>query len=80
MQSLLTHRCGERGSRETSTEIKVQLPMGLLGSGTVQLTAWEAYVSARAQLAQSEQRRWSHFLSNLKISPLGLYLLLPRGR
>jgi hypothetical protein len=65
--NLLHQHCRYRGLRHLLT--LGWMVLGLSGSGTVQLTAWEADVSDRTQRAYSYQRRWSRFLSNLKISP-----------
>ena len=40
------------------------------------LSAWEPYVSSRAQKAQSVERRWSRFLSNSRIRVEALYIPL----
>ena len=40
------------------------------------LAAWEPYVPARAQKAQSTERRWQRFMSNARIRVAALYLPL----
>ena len=48
----------------------------LICSGQLSLSAWEPYVSSRAQKAQSVERRWSRFLSNSRIRVEALYIPL----
>lgn len=52
---------------------------GLLSSGWIALDEWVAYVSGRAEFAQSTVRRFSRWLSNTRIQPLRLYAALLRG-
>jgi len=48
----------------------------LVCSQKLSLTAWESYVQSRAQQAQSYQRRWSRFLSNVRVKVAALYVPL----
>lgn len=48
----------------------------LLYSGQLSLSAWEPYVSSRAQKAQSYERRWQRFLDNERISIAAIYVPL----
>ncbi|WP_293112592.1 transposase [Moorena sp. SIO4G3] len=48
----------------------------LISSGQLSLSAWEPYVSSRAKLAQSFERRWHRFVSNRLISVKRLYIPL----
>ena len=48
----------------------------LIGSGQLNLAAWEAYVPTRAQKAQSTERRWQRFMGNARIRVEALYLPL----
>lgn len=47
--------------------------VGLINSRHVTLTKWIPYISSRAELAQSTQRRFERWLSNRRISVLHLY-------
>lgn len=42
-------------------------------SGTLSLPTWEPYVNARAQMAQSFERRWQRFMDNLRIDVFAIY-------
>lgn len=48
----------------------------LLGSGQLNLAAWEPYVLTKAQKAQSTERRWQRFMGNARIRVEALYLPL----
>lgn len=48
----------------------------LVCSSQLNLAAWEPYVPARAQKAQSTERRWQRFMSNARIRVAALYLPL----
>jgi hypothetical protein len=47
--------------------------IGLIHSGSVNLTKWALYVQSRANFAQSKQRRFSRWLHNPRINPQRLY-------
>ena len=51
----------------------VWMIIGLIHSGSVNLTKWAMYVQSRANLAQSKQRRFSRWLHNPRINPQRLY-------
>lgn len=48
----------------------------LVGSGQLNLAAWEPYVLSRATQAQSLERRWRRFLSNERVSITRMYVPL----
>ena len=48
----------------------------LICSGQLSLSAWEPYVTSRAQKAQSVERRWRRFLDNVRVRVEWLYLPL----
>lgn len=48
----------------------------LVCSQKLSLTEWESYVNSRAQQAQSYQRRWSRFLSNVRVKVAAIYVPL----
>jgi len=45
-------------------------------SGTLSLPEWEPYVNARAQVAQSFERRWQRFMDNPRIDVSAIYIPL----
>jgi hypothetical protein len=47
--------------------------IGLIHSGSVNLTKWGDYVQSKALFAQSKQRRFSRWLHNPRINPTRLY-------
>ena len=51
----------------------VWMVIGLIHSGSVNLTKWAMYIQSRAKLAQSKQRRFSRWLHNRRINPQRLY-------
>ncbi|NEP54175.1 MAG: transposase [Moorea sp. SIO3C2] len=51
----------------------VWMVVGLIHSGSVNLTKWTMYILARAVFAQSKQRRFSRWLHNPRINPQQLY-------
>ena len=48
----------------------------LICSGQLSLSAWEPYVTSRAQKAQSVERRWQRFLENVRVRIEYLILLI----
>jgi hypothetical protein len=48
----------------------------LIGSGKLNLSAWEPYVSSQATQAQSYERRWRRFLANEQINIEQIYIPL----
>ncbi len=52
--------------------------IGLIHSGSVNLTKWTMYIHSRAVFAQSKQRRFSRWLHNPRINPQRLYSPLIR--
>ncbi|NEO65362.1 MAG: transposase [Moorea sp. SIO4G2] len=57
----------------------VWMVMGLIHSGSVNLTKWTMYIHSRAVFAQSKQRRFSRWLHNPRINPQRLYRPLIQG-
>ncbi len=51
----------------------VWMVIGLIHSGSVNLTKWTMYIHSRAVFAQSKQRRFSRWLHNPRINPQRLY-------
>lgn len=54
-------------------EVLIHLVMGLLYSGSVNLTKWSTYLPNRGRQAQSQQRRISRWLKNPRIDADRLY-------
>lgn len=57
----------------------VWMIIGLIHSGSVNLTKWAMYIQSRANLAQSKQRRFSRWLHNPRLNPQRLYSPLIQG-
>lgn len=51
----------------------VWMVIGLIHSGSVNLTKWAMYIQSRAKFAQSKQRRFSRWIHNPRINPQRLY-------
>ncbi len=57
----------------------VWMVIGLIHSGSVNLTKWAMYIQSKAKFAQSKQRRFSRWIHNPRINPKRLYSPLIQG-